>query len=572
MEKGKSNSINKGQVNKERRNFISRLFFLILIFFTTFPFKRNGFLLHSANVETFSKDNHNGTISVLEYGADPTGEKDSTLAFKNAIKYARNQILFYNFKSNIQVLIPGGIYKISEKLIFSPYIHIKTQGFVIINTTVSNGSTIHFTAQEDDPPFLHLMSKQQYHRSPLINAADGGMLIRSTLDKSKSLAIGIEIGSHTNLGTHLPTSRYSFCDIAIENFDIAIQMNIFNNFIGTFSNLHLEGNNMLIRFGTKIENVINSGENFTFYNGVFAGAKIGFEWLVDGMDCNFYGCSFDFIDTVFKFKRGYKRIGVWGGHIEGIKSGNGQGIGVSFSEDDVWPQLYLSSPVINCNGSELFKGALNLTCDNVRWETTKVLANTSSIYLCDFSVCAREVRHQLQGFERVLSPNNNLIQFSRFKESDLSINSLNLLNEFNITKKGYTDPVVTSSIPTGTKFSKAIIIFSNENYNTWFQLETKDYFVRPGEFIQMCALVYDNGTDFRNVNFHFKFLDTVGNEISTTDNYANKEGLYKGQWNGVFSKLHIVPPGASTVKGYCIISKHKKGEKIYISELYMGLS
>ena len=252
----------------------------------------------SDKIEVLSK-RLEGSVSVKEFGAMGNGKTDDTQAFKNTIEYARNAIIASQFKTSIQVIIPGGIYKITSKITISPYVHLKVDGLVIIDSYVVNQPTIHFTPQSSDPDFLNILSRQQYCCSPLINGANGGMVIRSRLERTTNKTIGLELGSQTNLGEKLPLARYSLCDIAITGFDIAMQMNIYNNYIGTFNNLHLELNNTLMRFGTTTGDVVNSGENFNFHGGVFAGAKVGFEWLVDGMDCNFYGCSFDFMDIVF---------------------------------------------------------------------------------------------------------------------------------------------------------------------------------------------------------------------------------------------------------------------------------
>jgi hypothetical protein len=507
-------------------------------------------------------------VNVRWFGAKGDGINDDTQAFKDAISFVRDKIIATNFKTSLQVNIPGGIYKITGKLTLSPFVHIATKGFVKIESYVTSGATIHFTAQSGDPTFLSTMGKQQYHRSPLINGMDGGMLIYSMVDRATNSTIGLEIGSQTDLGSTLPTSRYSVCDVAIEKFDVALQMNKYNNYIGTFNNLHLETNNTLMRFGTTVSTVTNSGENFNFHGGIFAQATVGFDWLVDGMDCNFYGCSFDFLNTAFKFQRGYKRVGIWGGHIEGCAT-----IANSISADSVLPQMHLDSPVVFCNNTELFKGAINLFCDDVRWETTAPLASNPLLYLCDANVNPKENRHIIQGYERALSQKLNIINNSKFLSSDISSgNAVEPFNEYTITKSGYSAPVVTSSIPIGSNFTRALKLTSSASSGTWLQILTKDYTVKAGSTVQMGAVVYDAGASFRNIGFKLSFYDALGNLISTTTEYSNKTGLSSGAWNGIFGVTTAVPAGTHTMRGYYTVSQHITGESFYIGELYMGIS
>jgi polygalacturonase len=80
-------------------------------------------------------------LSVIKYGADPTGVNDSSTAFQNAVNDARTTIINNNFQNGVIVVIPAGVYKISNQVIWSPFVRIKTQGFVLINSSVTNKST-----------------------------------------------------------------------------------------------------------------------------------------------------------------------------------------------------------------------------------------------------------------------------------------------------------------------------------------------------------------------------------------------------------------------------------------------
>jgi hypothetical protein len=515
-------------------------------------------------------------ISVKGFNAVGDGVADDTKPFEDAIALARNIIITSGFKQSASVVIEGGIYKITRKLTISPFVRLKTKGFVLISSYVKNDSTIHFTGQNGDPNYGSVMSRQQYLRSPLINATDGGMLIKSMVAKATDNATGLELGSRTDMGAAFPVSRYSVNDVAVEGFNIGLQMNIYNHYIGTFNNLHLELNNTDVRFGTAIGNVVNSGENFSFHGGVFAGAKIGFDWLVDGMDCNFYGCSFDFVDALFNLQRGWKHINVYGGHIEGIKGGvgdNTQGIVVAkeLGVAGALAQVKLYGPVVYCNNSVLFKGAFHLTCDNVRWE--KITADFNNMYACETTVTVVEKQHFTQGMDFGVSGNLNNIGNSKFQKSDLtSGDAVAPFQEYTLSTNGYGTPAVTATIPTGSSYTRALKGTSTVASGNWVELKTDAYKVRPGERVQAGANVYMQGASFRNLEFKFQFYDKFGGVISTTGNYGNRTGAVTGAWQSIYGITATVPAGADTVKMYCTISQHIVGETFYLGELFVGIS
>ncbi|QDP42878.1 tail protein [Bacillus phage vB_BmeM-Goe8] len=515
-----------------------------------------------------------GSVSVQEFGAKGDGTTDDTQAFIKTVNYVRDLIISTNFKKAPTVVIPGGIYLLSSKVTISPFVHLETEGFVLINSTLTSGTLFHFTPQAGDPTFLSLMAKQQYMRSPLINASRGGLLIHSNVTRATNTATALELGSTTDMGASLPLSRYTVTDVAIEGFDVAMQMNTYNHYIGTFFNLHLEGNNTLVKFGKTIGNVVNSGENFNFHGGTFAAAKIAFDWFVDGMDCNFYGCSFDFVDTVFNLQRGWKRIFVSGGHIEGIKGGAAtEGIVVAqeLGTPGAIAQVILQSPIVYCNNPILFRGSFQLTCDNVRWE--RVTQDFANMYVCDDNVIVSEKQRIVQGMDFALSSRLNVLQNSKFQKSDTTAgDAVAPFTDYTVTSSGFTAPVVTTSIPADTRFTKALKSTATAATGTWMQFVTDAYTVKPGEKLQVAANIYMTAASFRNIEFKFAFYDKSGTNISSTNNYGNKTGAAASKWQTIFGAIATVPAGADTVKVYCTVSQLITDEVFYLSELFLGRS
>lgn len=509
-------------------------------------------------------------VSVLEYGADRSGVNDSTQAFKDAIDYAKTTIVSSSFSNGVVVVIPSGIYKITDQIIIPPFVRIKTQGFVCISSSVANKSTLWITHQSGETTFYNMMLKQQYERSPIINASDGGMLIKSTLDKASG-CIGLEIGSTSTLkdadNKNLSTSRYSLCDIAIENFDIGMQMNIYNHYIGTFDNLHLETNNTLVRFGKDGDTTVNnSGENFSFHGGVFASSTIGFDWYCDGFQCNFYGCSFDFITTLFNFRRGYKKVGIWGGHIEGITT---IGDATNSSDTASLPQLYINNPQCFCDSLTLFKGLLKLICDNVKW--TRSSSTQTSMYICDYNTIAKEICHISQGHDIALSPMLNKINNSKFQNIDISAGDVSApFTGYTITSGGFNTSVVTSTIPTSSSYTRALKVVSISD-TSWFQLATPNYSANPGDIIQIGIMYYTDATSI-NVKSKAIFYDVLGNTISSTGFYSDNANADLTKWNSSFNVPIVAPAGTEKVSIVYSISGVATGKTFYIGEMFLGIS
>lgn len=512
-------------------------------------------------------DKLSGFVSVLNFGADPTGATDSTQAFKDAIAAVRDHIIANNFKSARQVLIPGGIYKITDKLVISPFVHLKTQGMVIIESTVVDKSTIHFMPQASDPTFS-VMAKQQYSRSPLINGAEGGMLIRSVLDKATNNTIALEIGGTTDLGDSKPMSRYSMTEVSIEHFKVGIDMGIYNNYIGSFYNLFLEDNGTNIRFGSVAGSVINSGENFTFYGCTFGQADICFDWFVDGMDCNFYGCSMDFNNILFNFRRGWKRIGVWGGHIE---TNNGHVIANS-TAGFPYPQLFLSSPVVNFpGGTTLFKGQVELTCDGVRWEKRNHLY--SHMYLCDNVVTVRETNFNFQGLTSILSPKLNQIADGSFSKYDLSGgNVAEPFKGFTVSEiLNLTRPVLTSSIPAGSSYTRALKSTCTTDTNSYMRFNFPKVRIKPGDVVHAAFYLYIDGDTMKNQELYFSFYDIEGNLIEKTGLYTYRTGAKGREWSNIESARYSAPPGTHEVALGYYTSGYTLDQSIYIADMFFGI-
>ncbi|KAB0489634.1 hypothetical protein [Pseudomonas vancouverensis] len=252
----------------------------------------------------------------------PDAHAPQTWDWAPAIQAANDLIRtrFNTYGPGIQNVIqfPGSIYKVKSKITLSAFVKIKSVGMVVFQTEVANDSAFHFTAATGDySSNTAVINKQQWMRGPFINGADGGFTFHNMLGRAG--CIGLEIGSRTDLGELSPTARYTSCEYNIEGYAIAIKFNRFRNYIATFEKVHLELNDELVVFGEpSMANVLDSGENIHFIGCTFANCTTAFRWYCDGFDVNLTNCSYDYIGTVFRLHRLYKKITVHGGHMEGI--------------------------------------------------------------------------------------------------------------------------------------------------------------------------------------------------------------------------------------------------------------
>ena len=240
----------------------------------------------------------NGVIYANKLGADSTGNNDASIIINRALEKI-NEYWLNNIKINTLVL--NGIYKIDNKINMPPCAKLRSNGLVKIISNVANDSTIHIHYLNNTLP-QNNETKQKYLSGELINF-ESGCIITSSLDKTTSNSIAIEIGDRTDLGFSYAISRYSIKNISINNFSIGLLHNSYNIYIGNYEHLHLEGNITNIQFGTleQINTASNIGEKMNFENCIFASSSKAVNFGGIYWHTLFNNCSFDFnIDNFYQ--------------------------------------------------------------------------------------------------------------------------------------------------------------------------------------------------------------------------------------------------------------------------------
>ena len=148
--------------------------------------------------------------------------------------------------------------------------------------------------------------------------------------------------------------------------------NRFHNYLGKFDNISFESNATGVQYGVAAASVVDSGENFTYNNCLFASGTNGLVWYTDGFDSSFINCSFDFITNCFNeaTNNGYTRIVASNCHFEGFSY-----IGNNLRAND-YVFIEGSSFVFLQNGS-LFNNFQNASI--VTFKNNKILPTSANI-------------------------------------------------------------------------------------------------------------------------------------------------------------------------------------------------
>ncbi|KAK9364547.1 hypothetical protein V1509DRAFT_650509 [Lipomyces kononenkoae] len=220
-----------------------------------------------------------GPVSVLWYGADPTGATASTTAFNQTINYA--------MANNADVVVPSGHYVLDQGLQLPSKISMNGEGAVTLDfAQLMTGAAI--TIGEVDSYYYNA-------GFPLVDIFQQGKL-------SNMLIIGGNVTTGIFLNGQSTTEQYATPFYTLEKLDIKF----FNIGVMIGQQTWLNGLfscaiQQYSRYGLYISNAANEGEDISIYNSAIfnannanaIGAYIARGSSISG-DVNFYGTSFDY--------------------------------------------------------------------------------------------------------------------------------------------------------------------------------------------------------------------------------------------------------------------------------------
>lgn len=477
-------------------------------------YKDNNFVVDKLNIISKKLDGFN---NIKEFNVKGDGTTGDARAIQEAINYFRLQTIKSNFTKMAVLRFPSGKYIIDKEIKLSPYVKIKSEGYVEFCVT-HNGTGFYISPMEDDPKFNNSspdhLNKNSWNRGKYIDGSDGSIIFTTSLenDKSATKTIAIEIGSR-DIGSDIrtPTSRYTLENINVFGFDTAVKINAVNNYIGTFKNCQFEINNHAIVYKSTSVKQVNSGENFVYDNCIIALSKKE-AILIDapGHDLVFENTSFDFNSSpIFKSLRSGTSIRLNHCYIEKIGDGVDddqyiyQSECTSDGEVNGRNSLYLNNVIAYLKRpTPLFSnisnniGYINLYLDingiEIRYQDTdnkdpynlkcRYLVNSPKVFILNSKIINMSIMKSLP------SKDLNLLRNGGFELSEIKTDLSDKGSDsyWSITSSsGISNPLVIKEGVSGSKCVK----YSIKSPQNYMKLESKQYYnVEPGEMIFFSAL------------------------------------------------------------------------------------
>jgi hypothetical protein len=516
----------------------------------------------------------------------PNVNDQNTWDWAPAIQAASNLVRtrFNTYGPGIQNVIdfPGSVYPVRAKVTISPFAKLRALGMVVFQTSVANESAFHFTPSTGDYSATTVVRKQQWFRGPFINGLAGGFTWRNML--AATGCTGIELGPRTDTSVASPFARYSATDFAVEGYAIGIKFNRFRNYIGFFTRAHMELNTINCAFGDSGTIAVDSGENITFDDCIFAGAQTSFRWYCDGFDVNFIGCSADFIGIVFWASRLYRKISWVGGHIEGIGGAYAHdGIGGILLEDSADSADNGIAMTVAITGmpaafvtANMFRGSsrVNLLLD-FEFRKSGNITTPEGMFLCDPRITLRKKQIVCQGKAVFPSWAVNSLRNPTFAADVVGAAATVATPPIGYTVTAGSRPGVVDA-SASTLGGKSIKITGAASGNYYVLESTSKLPIQPGEVAQASLFAkFDAAVSVAamGVIAQIIFYNDVDAVISSTPEPLNDLGssaLVAGQWTAHAYARHAAAPAGATyykvrlgVSGFAMNSVDT-----YISALY----
>lgn len=116
-------------------------------------YENNANFYHTLNNNLYASiiQNDDGYLNIKQFGAKANGEDDDTDILQKVIDKVRNDFQTKKSLGVIKtIILPGGSYKITRTIVVSPFVKIKTTGYVVLKSYVEDAACLHLTASSDD--------------------------------------------------------------------------------------------------------------------------------------------------------------------------------------------------------------------------------------------------------------------------------------------------------------------------------------------------------------------------------------------------------------------------------------
>lgn len=499
-------------------------------------------------------------LNVKFWGAKGDGVTDDTKAIQTTIDVALDLTLNGYLTKQYDIIIPGGWYAVSG-LVMSPLVKLKPIGTVIFygNDDTQSVLTIKPGNSNLEKVYVSNFPSQQYMNSSLINNGNGSIYIKGKSVRGSFTGTGLTLGGDDSYGDTNPISRYNLSGLAISNFDTLVKIKTKDNYIGSFTNCHIEGGNIGVQFGDRENNVnINSGENFGFYQCVIASCD---DTAIDQntmADVNLHGCSLDFNATAIKLNSGISNVNIIGGHIEHCYV-----VAQSYYKKTDWaynqPKITIYGTVLlNPSTSPIFKGIMYLAAKDLNVSMqVEPKGNYGSVADYDVNVIGSGGITFTNGYFSNLTRKTNQMYNSSFIYKD---------DGYSVKKDTESDlyEYRSGDMPGSPDFTNGVHIVPTVGNVI---LIGSDIDAQAGEAytvgISKYLLDHTNGS----LAFSILCFDSKGKEIDEINNTVNIKSFAQKEWNWIYSGQMILPTG--TAKAHFKIYFSGPMD-IYVNQTYFG--
>ncbi|MEM5366694.1 hypothetical protein V4C53_11705 [Paraburkholderia azotifigens] len=386
------------------------------------------------------QDKARESVSVLDYGADATGQKDSTAAFKAAIAYAAAVVAAQGATYPVPAIeLPAGRYVLSDTLNVFPWHTFHTRGTVVLDFSTLAASKNGIVCNNDSGIATDTFRTGTI--APFLDSAEGSLLILgpgSTVSTGAGVVMGSTSASAT--GNVRDTGGYG---VVITGWGVALLYQTVNLYLVSWERCRFETNGTglsIIQSGTGQK---NSGERMSFVNCTFGGLTTCVSHNCDAIDLNFINCSFDYFGTLLLLGANSR---YWAGrfsncHIEAIDNliVNGTACGqychITFSDVDIFPDAWHAGGPAASPARVLFSGnaasptylVLSLRGVELRYTLHNYLAYAQQVLNAMLSEC-RDIYQR--GFQGYVSRSGALNRDGRFTAdaSGTALSALTLLD------------------------------------------------------------------------------------------------------------------------------------------------
>lgn len=499
-------------------------------------------------------------LNVKFWGAKGDGNTDDTQAIQSAIDAALDLTLNGYLTKQYDVIIPGGWYAVSG-LVMSPLVHLKPIGTVIFYGNDDTQSVLTIKPGNSDLEKIYVSNfpSQQYMNAPLINGGNGSIYIKGKSVRGSFKGVGLELGGKVSYGDTNPLSRYNIDGLAVSNFDTLVKINTKDNYIGSFTNCHIEGGNIGVQFGDRENNVnVNSGENYGFYQCVIASCDDVAIDLNTMADLNFHGCSFDFNSTAINLNSGIANVNIIGGHLE-----HNYIVAKSFYKKTDWaynqPKISISQAVLlNPSTEPIFKGIMYLSAKDLNISMqVEPKGSFGAIVDYDVNVMGSGNITWTNGYFSNLTRTSNRMYNSEFIYND---------DGYSVKKDTETDlyEFKKGGLPGTADFPNGIHMVPTKGNIVLYGPTIKS---EPGKAFQVGISKYLLDNSKGSIAFSIVTYDSEGKQIDETSNAVDIKSFANSEWNWIYSGQLILPTGTDTAHFKVYFSGPME---IYVNQTYFG--